>query len=177
MKIDYNFPNVSKFNNDTLLYLSSVIGQTARSLGLLNDVDENSFLKEFFQLNDAEFEMDFKELPKEKKAYIKYAYQLFLFLGRGYENVTKNNQSHTTHLVRGIHKFFFQYSVRRRLIMTQTDHDKYPNNRIMYIEKDYIKLLDYPNGIVPREMIRTWIKIAKQYDFTLTQSATKLWFK
>ena len=113
----------------------------------------------------------------EKKNYIKHAYQLFLFLGRGYEMVTKRDQSYNTHLVRGVHKFFFQYAKRRSLITTHTDHDKYPNNRIMYVEKDYIKLLDYSSGIIPKEMIRTWMKIAKQYDFKLTQSETKLWFK
>ena len=177
MKIEYKFPSVHKFDNITMMYLFTVIEQIVRSLGLLNEIDSSAFLKKLFQLNDAELEMDFEELPKEKKVYIKYTYQLFLFLGRGYENVTKNNQSHSTHLIRGIHKFFFQYSVRRRLILTHTDHDKYPNNRIMYIEKDYIKLLDYPNGIIPKEMIRTWVKVAKEYDFTLTQSATKLWFK
>lgn len=26
-------------------------------------------------------------------------------------------------------------------------------------------------------MIRTWMKIAKQYNFKLTKSETKLWFK
>ena len=50
-------------------------------------------------------------------------------------------------------------------------------NKLPVKKKDYIKLLDYSSGIIPKEMIRTWMKIAKQYNFKLTKSETKLWFK
>lgn len=177
MQIDYDFKAVSKFNESAMVCLCQIITQTVGPLGLLKEKTSEQFLMEFFQLDEAELDLEFSKLPIEKKNHIKHAYQLFLFLGRGYEMVTKRDQSYNTHLVRGVHKFFFQYAKRRSLITTHTDHDTYPNNRIMYVEKDYIKLLDYSSGIIPKEMIRTWMKIAKQYDFKLTQSETKLWFK
>lgn len=177
MQIDYDFKPANKFNDIALTYLCQVITQTVGELDLLKDRTSEQFLMEFFHLEEHELTRGFNKLPNEKKTYIRHAYQLFIFLGRGYEMSTKRGQSYTSHLIRGVHKFFFQYARRRQLITTQTDHDKYPNNRIMYVEKDYIKLLDYSSGIIPREMIRTWMVIAEQYNFKLTQSQTKLWFK
>lgn len=177
MQIDYNFKEVGKFNESAMACLCQIILQTVEPLGLLKEKESEQFLMEFFHLDEKEMDLPFHKLPESKKTYIKHAYQLFIFLGRGYEMVTKRDQSYSSHLVRGVHKFFFQYTKRKHLITTHTDHDKYPNNRIMYVEKDYIKLLDYSSGIIPKEMIRTWIQIAKQYDFRLTQSETKLWFK
>lgn len=177
MQIDYDFKAVSKFNESAMVCLCQIITQTVGTLGLLKEKTSDQFLMEFFQLEESEMDLEFNKLPVKKKDYIKHAYQLFLFLGRGYEMVTKRDQSYSSHLVRGVHKFFFQYAKRQSLITTNTDHDKYPNNRIMYVEKDYIKLLDYSSGIIPREMIRTWMVIAEQYNFKLTKSETKLWFK
>ena len=177
MKIEYDFQEVSKFNESAMVCMCQIIVETVRPLGLLAEKTSEEFLMEFFHLTEKELDLEFDKLSAAKKTYIHHAYQLFVFLGRGYEMVTKRDQSYGSHLVRGIHKFFFQYAKRKHLITLAIDRDKYPNNRIMYVEKDYIKLLDYSSGIIPKEMIRTWMKIAKQYDFQMTQSATKLWFK
>lgn len=177
MKFDYDFKEIGKFNEAAMVALCQIIAQIIGPLGLLEEMTTEQFLMELFQLEEEELDLPFQKLPKEKRVYIQHIYQLFIFLGRGYEMVTKRDQSYNSHLVRGVHKFFFQYAKRKCLVATPTSHDKYPNNRIMYIEKDYIKLLDYSTGIIPKEMVRTWSRVAKQYDFKLSQSKTKLWFK
>lgn len=177
MKVDYQFKDASKFSHHTFTYLTQVVIETASILELLNDTTQDDFLCKVFNLSPEDLDLNWSRLSVSKRNHIKHVYVLFLFLGRGYENVTKRSQTYNSHLIRGVHKFFFQYSMRRLLIQTHTASDKYPNNRIMYIEKDYIKLLDYSNGLIPKDMLRSWITTAEAWDFKLTQSETKLWFK
>lgn len=85
MQIDYDFKPANKFNDTALTYLCQVITQTVGELDLLKDRTSEQFLMEFFHLEEHELTRGFNKLPNEKKTYIKHAYQLFIFLGRGYE--------------------------------------------------------------------------------------------
>ena len=52
MKVEYDFQEVSKFNESAMVCMCQIIVETVRPLGLLAEKTSEKFLMEFFHLTE-----------------------------------------------------------------------------------------------------------------------------